>query len=501
MQESIPLVVRDRAWLCVDSLEPDVVDLLKAEFTYRNPERDAARAQGRRFEYLPETVTTWRNDLGIFSFSRGGLDRARKILAENHVGHHLVDETTGGTRVTRFPKYVGFPLRQHQIEMVETGLAHPSCIIRAGTGSGKTLATFALLAHIGLNALVILPTMGLFEQWMEWAERALGVSGDDLGIIQGKVERLRPLTLAMQMTLGRYGLSKKAKKFFGVIGVDEAQRSASDSLVRVIDSSPAKYRIAVTASEKRKDRKDFLIRDLFGAVAYEAKRDDLTDKGIIVDVEVRIILTKFRAPWYGATVKEKDYNRLLNEMVEDKLRLSLGLARAHRAVVGGEQVLMFTHRREQARLIDRFFVSRGISSGLLIGDGAPGDAAEFLRAKAGLEEGDVRVGVGTYGALGYGIDIPGVSVGVAVTPMGTNEQMFNQARGRLCRTHGDKVKGVLYYLHDLHVFGTKPIKNIAAWNKNAFVLNRTTAGDEWIPAKAWLRERTRRIRAGLPVDV
>lgn len=486
----ITIVVDSRIRLPARGLHRDVIAELKAAHTHRNPEIGKRRAMGLSVWRIPETIHTWQHDADEISFPRGGMVRVREILRARKIPFEVRDERSEGRPILRPFKYKGFPLRPHQKDMVRIGLAKQQCIIRGATGSGKSLAAFALAAEIGLNTLIILPNKGLFQQWASWAEKALGIKGDALGVIGGGKKRLRPLTIAMQATLAR-GVAEDVREFFGAVIVDEAQRVAADFLYRAVDAMPAKYRIAISASERRKDRKEYLIYDLFSKVEYEATREAMTEAGHILDVEIRIIPTSFRAPWYGAENDGVDFNRLLSEMTEDEERNALFYRFADQELARGEKIIALTHRREHARRIEqRFIGSLGSQerTGRLLGELEPGDREDFERAVYGIEKGKVRIGIGTYGALGYGIDLPAVSVGFATTPIATNEQLVNQVRGRLCRPNpkGGKTEGRLYVMVDVRVFGMRPIRNLAAWNGRAVVWG----GAKWVDAADYLKGRT-----------
>jgi hypothetical protein len=112
--------------------------------------------------------------------------------------------------------------------------------------------------------------------------------------------------------------------------------------------------------------------------------------------------------------------------------------------------------------------------------GAGADGLEFDRARAGLRDGSVGAGVGTYEALGEGIDLPAVAVGFATTPIATNKQRFNQVRGRLCRPSEGKSHGRLYVAFDRYVFDERAFNNILSWNRTVKVFWRGA----WVDARA-----------------
>lgn len=279
----------------------------------------------------------------------------------------------------------------------------------------------------------------------------------------------------------------------GGVLVHNCQKCAAKTYVEAVDAFPAKYRLGVSADERRKDRKEFLTHDLFSDVAYEVRRDELEASGHVLNVEIRVVPTDFEAEWFGI-VDEDDadsekegvnFGRLLEEMTVDAGRNALVERCVVDEVERGEQVIALTHRREHCQAIARALVARGVPTGFFIG-GAD-YAREFESTRAGIDAGTLRVGVGTYGALGYGINLPAVAAGVATTPIASNKQQFNQVRGRLCRLAAGKTAARLYYLWDRRVYPGH-LRNLVAWNSRVSVLER----GRWVDARHYLKQRSKR---------
>ncbi len=481
--KKISITVDNCLRMDASELDDDTIEEIQDSFTHVNPQRAFLRAIKKPIWGVPKDYKMWALSHGELRVPRGGIQKIREILKERDYSWEMKDERIEGGYCPDFPEYIGHSLRYYQEAAVQAGIFRENCILRSPTGSGKTEFALALLARIGLNALVILPSTGLFKQWIERAKQALGIEFENLGIIQGKTRRLRPLTLAMQATLAR-GVHEDVSSFFGVVLIDEVQRAAADSMVRIINEFPARYRIGVSASEKRKDKKEFLTYGLFGSIAYEITRDELTAQGHIVDVEIRVIPTEFEAPWYGKDDgRDIDFTRLTEEMTTDEKRNELAVKFILDELRQGEQAIVLSHRREHVFALDRAFLQNRFKTGYMLGEQHKGDRDEFDRTSAGLRDGTVRVGVGTYAALGYGIDLPAVSVGMATTPIGNNKQNFNQVRGRLCRVAPGKKRGRLYLLMDFNVYGLTHLKNVVAWNSTVVVWHN----DQWIPARQYLR--------------
>lgn len=347
--------------------------------------------------------------------------------------------------------------------------------------SGKTLMALACLPRLGQRSIVIVRDRNLLEQWIQRAEENLGIKPKEIGIIASGKRRVgKQLTVALQQTL--YSKAFDLQEYagmFGAVVVDEVHDAAARTVQETVDAFPARVRVGFSADHTRKDRKEFLIEDLFGNVIFEVGKDNLEKIGAVVPVVVRLVPTDFRADWYAnAPPEERDFTKLVTEMSTDQSRGALvrqvvqELVKAHAV-----PALVFTHRREYAaRLAEEELPADGIPTGLLLG--SAGNAEQFEESKTLLLSGVLKVAVGTFKAVGQGIDIPNVMAGVCATPIGANRQFFGQVRGRICRVVPGKRVGHLYYIWDRHVF-PESARNLCQWNDGLVeVYNRDTKG--WV---------------------
>lgn len=273
----------------------------------------------------------------------------------------------------------------------------------------------------------------------------------------------------------------------GGVLTHNCQRYAAKTFTNIVDRFDCKYRVGVSAGIKRKDQKQFLITEMFGAVNFQVTKSELVAKRIIHDVEVYMVPTKFRADWYvelteagaqdGAT-----YNQLLDEMQADDERNELIGQLAHDCKRQGLPTLAFAHRVEHCMVLDRHFTALGLRSGLALG-GQDERAKMFDETIAGLRSGDLDIGIGTFNKLGVGHDIPTVAAGIACTPTHTNESFMDQVKGRICRTSKGKENARIYVLWDREVFGSVPLFNMAKWSNVVRVWD--SEAERWLDVKEW----------------
>lgn len=466
------LRVDNKIWVPTDGSVPrEILSRLKNALTYMDPNFHKSRYFGKRGKSIPDYIKTWEEIGGYFLVPRGAARTVRDAFAAVNVPVELEDHTLELESVV-YPEHK-MDLYSYQKQAVQACFSKRNCLLRSPTGSGKTTIALNLIVKIAQPTLIIVWSKSLMSQWVERLMTELGLKKEDIGLIGGGKFSLKPITIAMQQSLAKGPDKLGVTRSFGFILADEVQRFAAPTFQKVIEPFPAKWRIGISADESRHDKKEFLIYDSFGEIAYEISADDLVSFGYVMDVEVRIIPTNFRAPAY----MRHDFIALTERMTVDDDRNRLIAEMAKRAA--GEKMLIFSHRVAHCHVLDGLLPKYGLRTGLMLG--GIGQVEEFKRTRDGLLRGDLDVGIGTIGAIGQGIDIPNLSRGIVATPVQNNRQQFNQIRGRLSRISKQKSDSVLYYLWDRHVYGWQTISKLSRSNK----LVRIVHGNELVMPKVY----------------
>lgn len=474
----IRVVIDSRLKIDLKTIPDTVAARLRAAFTHENEHRHMMRRIGHLYG-VPTHYETWQNDGDFLSLPRGGMARLRGILRDAGIVWRVVDRRERGTgpRDIR-PHRVA--LDAHQVEMVEAAVKAEQGIIRCGTGGGKTTALIALAARLDMPTLVLVHQKGLLSQWRERAIEELGMEPSDVGVIGGGKRQVCPLSIGIVRSVASALEDDPTfRTYWGCVMADECHLFAGQSLFDVVDQFPARYRFGTTADERRKDRKEFLVHDLMGAVLTNHPYELLVARGVIVPVEARVIPTEFARPeWYGIADEEDeedereiDFDRLLKAMASDDDRNALALDQAAREHEQGGTIVMLCHQRDHVLKLAAGLAARGVRSGALVGD----NHRIFEQTKRGLRDGTLRAAVGTYQAAGTGIDVPRLDAIVCVTPIAGNEQLFAQLRGRACRkirvgaASGTKMGARIYILWDKGVYPGH-LANVRRWNGQVRVL-------------------------------
>jgi superfamily II DNA or RNA helicase len=515
------IIIDNRVRVLLAELPESVLDAARDAFTHKNQKRAAMKAMGLPYHLVPKEILTWevcsagvrtpadwvrrkrnydRPD-AYLSLPRGGLAKLRLALEKGGVDWVFEDRRESGAPLKQSlpePKVV---LREHQERMVRAALAKENCILHGSVGCGKTEALLALVQRADLPALVLVRSGALHDQWLERVQKTFGVPRRLVGIIRGSTRTHGPITIAMHQSMDAMRKREPAEfakelRRYGFFGWDEVQQTSPQTAYDTVDPFPSRFRVGVSADSSRKDGLGVLVEDLFGEVAEEVGRSEMIREGFILEVEVRVVPTDFRADWYGYADdhdpdREVDFDRLLNEMRADDERNALACRWAlHEALEHQQPTFVFCARRDHCHLLSAEISGRGVRTGLLIGgqDYAP-QFRETLRA---IRKGALKCAVGTLQATGTGLDFPDVAAGVAASPFASNKQQAGQLWGRMCRTKAGKTGARLYALWDRHVY-PKHLANIVAWFPRVLVWDGEPLGDG-----AWAdgREYLRRFRSG-----
>lgn len=474
-------------------LSQELTERLQATSEHKNPAYGKAKAMGF-WSREPKVLRTWSMNRGALTLPRGRTNEIRKLCSELGLDCEFEDDREYGAAewAGEFPAHC-VELWDHQRTVVEAIIDKQQGLVRAPTGSGKTTAGIAAIAEAQLPTLVLVWTAGLVDQWVERISNELNMSENDIGIVGSGVERWRPITVSMQQTLARSKPKlKKATQLFGMLMCDEVQKFAATTFLSVVDHFPSAYRIGLSADERRKDDKEFLIYDMFGRLIADVDRKELERKELVLPVLVRVIPTEFEAPWYvnarADDDKHPDFTRLLEEVTRDQARnelvMKVMLEQTH-------PTLALTHRREHAMFVRSRMAAAGRACGLLLG--GKENAPEFADTVQAMRTRSLVAAVGTYQAVGQGLDIKPAARALCTTPIHANRQFFGQVRGRICRQDTGKDDAELFYFWDQHVFGVQALQNLARFNDRKVVVKR---GDTWVPVREymelWTSENNRR---------
>jgi superfamily II DNA or RNA helicase len=469
----LPVVVDNRVRIPLEYLSERTATLLREEFQHVNPDREERASR--------PLYKTWEEADGDLTFPRGGMAHVRHVLKAQKRKPVISDRRVQGDWSLLDHGWDGtIPAHQRtlwdfQERIVAAVEAKHNCIVEAHTGTGKSTACLALASRRQMPTLVIVNTGGLRDQWVERIETELGVPRDKVGIIGDGKRTTAPITIAMQQTLAR-GIEPHWLSTFGMVICDEVDLFAAPTFFAAVDPWPAAFRVGVTATFKRHDKKEFMVSDLFGDVVARVTEEEAVDKGRTVEVEFRVVPTEFDAPWYREATQSNNkwwirnaHRKLIEMLWQNEARNEIVRGVVSAEVGRDNQVMVISTRREHCLQLDRSFIAMGIPSGVMLG-GAEAKS-QFKKTLEGVRSGRLKVVVGTDKAIGRGQDFPAIGVGVVTMPVAKDETLVKQIKGRFCRACEEtgKIEGVLYFIWDRYLQGRTTLTKLLKVNERTVV--------------------------------
>jgi len=198
-------------------------------------------------------------------------------------------------------------LMSHQKEALESWiLANKRGTVVIPTGGGKTHVALAAIAELKLPAIILVPNKWLLMQWRDRISFFLGIPKGMIGILGGGEKKLRDITVSTYQSAYKY-IEEIVDKFPLAI-FDEAHHVPARTFKNIALYLRAIYRMALSATPKRRDRNEVLLFKLVGDIVYQTGLRELVEKGILAPLAVRKIYVDLPA---ALLLKYRQIERLM----------------------------------------------------------------------------------------------------------------------------------------------------------------------------------------------
>jgi superfamily II DNA or RNA helicase len=447
--------------LRLSDVPAELLKSIAAELTLRSPDYDKKRRMGlNRWAWGPEYIKLYSekvvNNSTEWILPRGYFARLWNLAG---LTWDMVDD-----RRVKLPE-IEFPsapkLRDYQAPAVKEAKDWQQGVMIAPCGSGKTCSGDGMIAAVKQPTLWITHTMDLLSQSMESAKKFLGLSGDQIGIIQGQNMSIGShMTFATVQTLAKRDLSE-IKNRFGCLMVDEAHQVFKDAakarmFESVISQFPAYYRFGLTASEYRSDGLISTMFHVIGPKFYEVAQNDSRlsvmvprvefietsftyDQGVDEDGEKEMLSVQqmYRAmkldPWRDVHIK----SLFIDTIKDDDCCLVLGDSLEH---LQSLKEYVSTPGDEHSDFIPK-------KAAFICGE-TPKKQREQIMSD--MRAGRYQYLFATYQLAKLGLDIPRLNKLVLATPH-KDKTTIQQAVGRVMRPFEGKQQPVVYDIWDSKV--------------------------------------------------
>jgi superfamily II DNA or RNA helicase len=287
------------------------------------------------------------------------------------------------------------------------------------TVTHNTVYTCAVIAEVNAPTLVIVHKEFLKNQWRERLEEYL--PGIKIGEAQGDTcdYEGKHVVLGMVHSLSGRQYDRAFYQHFGLIVSDEVHRIGAYEWSSVPGRFPARHRLGITATPRRKDGAENVFRYHVGQEIFAAKQESLPFKARFLYSEFYLVKTTSYNGTAGRSVA-------INYLIQNETRNRLIAHDMAKALVAGRKLLVVSERLEHLKLMDaalRETLTAAAAAIPSIGYFVGGKSEEQL-AKAST----CQVIFATTQLVLEGLDIPALDTLFLTTPLTDIEQAIGRIR-------------------------------------------------------------------------
>jgi superfamily II DNA or RNA helicase len=442
-----------------------MLERVKGDLVLANPEYVKLKRLGKTGWGVPHEIQLYEFDRETkdLVLPRGYAERLLGQLCSENVIWDAEDCRVSGTAI-EFPRLP--VLRDYQEEPVYVAVDQQQGVIEAPTGAGKTIMGLAIVGRAGRKALWITHTRDLADQAMTAAREQLGLNDGQLGLIGGGSQTVGThLTVGMVQALIRKPLPEcPGLEDVGVVILDEAHHCPADTFQAVVATSPARYRIGLTATPKRADGMEPVLYAVIGPTLARVTNQTLAASGQVIRPTIIPVRTglAFEYPADAEYDKPKEqgqtspklpakharYNRMTSEIIRSGPRNRMICDLVRREYEAGHSCLVLSpfisHLETLFEMLSVWCSDRD-SIRLLTGQHAlPAQRARVLEQ---ARQRQVRIILATQLA-DEGLDVPCLDRLFLAMPKRAASKAVQQV-GRIMRPAPGKVDAVVYDFVDL----------------------------------------------------
>ena len=327
---------------------------------------------------------------------------------------------------------VELDLRDYQHEWVGQFMETKSGVLVGPPGAGKTVAALGILARVGGETLILVPSRELAGQWRDEILAHTTLTEDQVGEYHGGTKDVRPVTIATYQTAG---MDRHRQLFdsreWGLVIYDEVHHVPA-SIYRRSANLQTRHRLGLSSTPVREDDKEEDIYTLIGP-PIGTDWDSLFDAGFVAEPEVQIRYV----PW-------ADDDDARNQYVSSHGHERRQLAATNPAKVEEVEHLLAQHSDKKALVFaDYLDQGRALSAALDVpfvsGETPHSQRERFLdEFRHGGRDTLVVSRIGD-----EGIDLPDAEVAIVASGLGGSRRQGAQRAGRTMRPEGRSLVYVL----------------------------------------------------------
>ena len=301
----------------------------------------------------------------------------------------------------------------YQLLASEAAIKAKRGILKIATNGGKTAIASAMINHLTLPTLFVVPGVDLLYQTYENFQETLGLAAEDIGMIGDQHNTVGEwVTVATMDSLANRladGSLDEYKNRWELVFVDECHTAGAETLYEALGELPAYYVFGMSGTPlNRSDGGTLRLIARTGEVIYEVRNKLLVERGISVQPVVKLIrIDEPSIPLKRNKIKVK-YAEVEDEGIVNNSTLNAALVNATVNFVDeGKQCILLISKLQQGENLLEMLQDRGCKAGTFTHGKLK--AKERKEALTKFVEGEYRYLIGSR-ILDQGIDVDCIDV-------------------------------------------------------------------------------------------
>ena len=362
-------------------------------------------------------------------------------LEDVQAKYEINDEREEGSGISL--KFAG-ELYEEQKDALEALLKSEVGILSAGTGFGKTVVASALIAERKTNALILVQSHALLEQWKKSVKQFLNITPGTIAAGKDKSTGVVDIAIVNSLIEKNSDEVKSRSHKYGMLIVDEAHHVSAFSTENLVASFNAKYVYGLTATPIRRDGHQKIIFYQCGQVLYSTTTKQMNASQDFA----HYFIPRFTSFHYVPENLEPDnknpsINQFYEKLISNQARNELIVADVKKAVECNRTPLVLSERIEHLNLLYDSLKDSAQNVIFVTGKGTQKQKKEILERLKSVPENESLIILATGKYAGEGFDYPRIDTLILSMPLSWKGTLA-QYCGRLHRNFVGKNEVQIY---------------------------------------------------------
>jgi superfamily II DNA or RNA helicase len=453
----LKLILNDSIYVEFEGLSKSFLNLLKRMASFYNPEFYMRQKQRLSTFNTPRIVTTYDLNERYIILPRGLLEPLRRLGNKHKIKFELQDKRL--LENTSTPPLV-LKLRPQQVDVFNSLMQYDYALLIAPPGFGKTAVAAALITSRSVKTLILVNKTALIDQWKERLMSYFSIDGKAIGILgKGKKSLNGSLDVAtLQSLKNRPELIEE----YSQIIIDEAHHIPAVSFEIPLKRFKGKYVVGLSATPKRKDGMEAIMRLQCGEIVHEIKRSTTKRHQLkMVPTQYETLLNHF-----SMILSELSEDHERNQLIVNEIKT----LKHRKVLVLSERIEHLNHLWHRLRLDN-------IDALLLYG--AMGTK---MKREQFAQTSEASIILSTSSYIGEGIDIGHLDTVVFTMPISYDERMV-QYLGRIGR-QGQECLAIDFIDHQVPLLKSSFTKRLKGYKKMGYSFSAIQENPSFSPVKS-----------------